>query len=649
MSVAVATAWHRPQDGHVLEAYLDYVASCGSSASATEWRETHARQFLGRHPDLQAWMQRPLDARCADLDRTKAWPLLTWAILTRAVVADLDLLLGRRLGGMHSAAEAMFADEYATMRQAADRLGWNRRWVERVVAEPLTLAVAWSGRSPRAISDDDLDALAGAIGESPVLSAARRVRLRRDVGRLRRILYEAGTITRPHRATRPAHGLAGYLAGTEAAEVRRVMLAYLEARRPVLRPGSLEVVANSLGVFGSFLAEHHPEVRSLGDLDRRHVESYCQWVPTRARRRADNGHPISAAAVHHDVVTLRTFLEDITCWGWAEAPARQLLFATDIPRLPKALPRALVPNVDAAVMAAVARLGEPVARIGLTVIRGTGLRIGELLDLELDCVVDYGSSGSWLRVPLGKLATERSVPLDDATLGVLDEWIALRGPQHPLPHPRDGRLVDFLFVEHGQRPPASRLRLGLARAVADAGVRGPGGGPLRVTPHQLRHTYATDLANAGMSLQALMALLGHASPDMTLRYAAVASPTIRAAYDAAIGKLRRRIPVAPAGRPATPETVDWLRSEMLKTRVAHGHCSRDLAAGACPYANICEQCENFVTTPAFGPQIETQLADVSSLRDDAADRGWDDEAARHQRVIDSLQRHLNWLPATSEP
>ena len=64
-----------------------------------------------------------------------------------------------------------------------------------------------------------------------------------------------------------------------------------------------------------------------------------------------------------------------------------------------------------------------------------------------------------------------------------------------------------------------------------------------------------------MSLQALMSLLGHRSPEMTLRYAALASPTLRAAYDEAMGKVRRLIPVAPAGRPAVPPKVEWIASE----------------------------------------------------------------------------------------
>jgi hypothetical protein len=56
---------------------------------------------------------------------------------------------------------------------------------------------------------------------------------------------------------------------------------------------------------------------------------------------------------------------------------------------------------------------------------------------------------------------------------------------------------------------------------------------------------------------------------------------------------------------------------MLKTRVAHGYCSRHLAADACPYANICEHCDNYVPAPEFAPALQDQLADVQTLRNDA--------------------------------
>jgi hypothetical protein len=82
---------------------------------------------------------------------------------------------------------------------------------------------------------------------------------------------------------------------------------------------------------------------------------------------------------------------------------------------------------------------------------------------------------------------------------------------------------------------------------------------------------------------------------------------------------------------------------MLKTRVAHGFCARELAAEACPYANVCETCANFVTTPEFAPALGAQLDDVRALRDDAERRGWKSEVSRHERVIVSLERHLRRL------
>jgi hypothetical protein len=243
---------------------------------------------------------------------------------------------------------------------------------------------------------------------------------------------------------------------------------------------------------------------------------------------------------------------------------------------------------------------------------------------------DSASHGSWLKVPIGKLGTERTVPLDADTLSALDEWMSQRGPQRALPHPRTLRPADFLFVERGRRPTAYRLRHGLNDAAAAATLHGRDGRPLHVTPHQLRHTYATSLVNAGMSLQALMALLGHVSTDMTMRYASLAAPTLRAAYEEAMNKARTRLTltIAPVGQPIVPNRVGWLRGEMLKTRVAHGYCSRQLAAEACPYAN-CEQCDNYVTATEFIPALQAQLVDVTALRDDATERGWNTEVARH--------------------
>ena len=150
----------------------------------------------------------------------------------------------------------------------------------------------------------------------------------------------------------------------------------------------------------------------------------------------------------------------------------------------------------------------------------------------------------------------------------------------------------------------------------------------------LRHTYATELANAGMSLQALMALLGHVTPEMTLRYAVLASPTFAPPTTKPWARSRNASLSPPPDDPAVPAKVEWIASEFLKTRLDRGYCSRHLAAEACPYANVCETCDNFLPGQEFAPALRAQLADVYEIKTDA-ERTWLDQrsgpsSARHR-------------------
>ena len=134
---------------------------------------------------------------------------------------------------------------------------------------------------------------------------------------------------------------------------------------------------------------------SLRQLERRHIEEFLAANAVRRwRGRVARDQRVSPTVVHATVLAVRNFLDDITAWGWAERPTRQLIFAADVPRLPRPLPRALAPTDDAQLMAAVAKLKDPFARCGLTLLRGAGLRLGELLDLELGsvdpaCVIEF--------------------------------------------------------------------------------------------------------------------------------------------------------------------------------------------------------------------------------------------------------------------
>jgi integrase len=644
MSVPALAALEGAGAPDLLVDYARFVAALRIGPDAKRIRRNAARLLVDAHPDLGAWMARPTRARLADLARTRAWSFITWCFLEGVLTPDLDLLLAKTPGDLYAEWGHRHQDEVGRVVEVAQRFSWSPNWTRDVARSALALLCLWSGNALDELTDDVFDAFTAALADTP--SAGRDARLHNQARAfsLHQACYELRICARTPRKNRPAAAtVAETLQAVPQPDIRRVASRYLEVVATTLQPSTVLLRADSLIVLGEYLAAHHPGVHRLEQLERVHIEGFLVWNHRRPWRGwLARDKPVAASVSKRTVVDLRAFFEDLAVWGWAERPSRQLIFAGDIPRLDRPLPRALPPDVDRDLLAAIAGLADPFARHGLAILRGTGMRLGELLDLELDCLWDFGDRGTWVKVPLGKLGTERTVPLDEPTLADFDAWMALRGPQRALIHPRHGQPADFLFVERGRRLSAYRLRHGLEKAITAAGLSGRDGQPLRVTPHQLRHTYGTTLVNAGMSLQALMALMGHVSAEMTLRYASLASPTVRAAYEAAMTKVhaRQALFVVATGRGTAPDRVEWLRSEMLKTRVAHGYCSRDLVADACPYANICEQCDNYVATPEFQPALEAQLADIHTLRDDAKTRGWESETARHDRVIASIDRHL---------
>jgi hypothetical protein len=86
--------------GVLLEEYRQYCDVLDRGDDARGLRIRLACRFLAAHGDLGAWMTRPVEARLADLQRIKAWPLISYAVAAGRLRLDADLLFARRLGGL---------------------------------------------------------------------------------------------------------------------------------------------------------------------------------------------------------------------------------------------------------------------------------------------------------------------------------------------------------------------------------------------------------------------------------------------------------------------------------------------------------------------------------------------------------------------
>ena len=371
------------------------------------------------------------------------------------------------------------------------------------------------------------------------------------------------------------------------------MRRYLTQIGCVLRPGSVTGVDQALRAFAGFLAEAAPEVTSIQQVSRRHIEDYKPWL---AKRPGQNKARVTTATLAHRLGTLRMFFVRIDEWGWDEAPARVPMFPGDLPRQDHPLPKALDDAAAAKLLRAAQAQSRLLIRVTVEVLRRTGLRVSEFTALTADAVVQIGAA-PWLHVPVGKLREDRYLPLHPQLVVLIADYRTQHVPTgHSLLLPREnGRALD--------RHTVTRF---INKVGATAGLP-------HIHPHQLRHTLATQAINRGMSLEAIAAMLGHRSMDMTLRYAKIANRTVADEYFAVTDR------VDALYAKTDPLPADAIGPKMARLRREHhrllgnGHCTRP-AELDCAFEAICENCSFFQTSIEFRPTLQAQ-------HDDAAAKG----------------------------
>jgi integrase len=326
--------------------------------------------------------------------------------------------------------------------------------------------------------------------------------------------------------------------------MRRTPLAVLLHRQvdvlaTTLRSSTIKGYRGTLRHFLEYLARQFPQLRGPGQLRRDpHLLGWLQALWS-------HQPPWSASLRIQRVLHLRGLL-DALAMDHPEIPYG-LLRPGDVPRKDHYLPRPLSIADDQSLQQHLrSRLDWPA--LALLVMRYSGVRIGELVDLADDCLRQLGPERWSLHVPIGKLHSERWVPVDDALRQLILRLRFLRSLpdasgmswQGPFLLPRP-RARDALI---------SQLRDCLKQAAQASGISA------NVVPHQLRHTYATEMLRAGVSFPAVMKLLGHTSPEMTLRYVQISQADLQREYLHARTQPRHLVPPLPLPLSTTPRSVD---------------------------------------------------------------------------------------------
>jgi integrase/recombinase XerC len=280
-------------------------------------------------------------------------------------------------------------------------------------------------------------------------------------------------------------------------------LRHLEVSRAASKH-TLRAYKQDLKQLETYLAQQNVEITKATHLHLRGflgVQAASHKATTRARR-------LAAIKSFYKFLTRRKIIE--------VSPARRI----KAPKLPSILPRAVPIDetfalMDAPEAKAVLGLRD---RAMLELAYGAGLRVSELCGLDLDSV---DRSSGIVRV-LGKGNKERLVPVNPQALEALDAYLARR-PELTKKKPTQALFLNF----RGGRLTTRSVERHLGKHALKAGLS------RHVTPHQLRHSFATHLLAGGADIRSIQELLGHSSLSTTQRYTHVSFEQLQAVYDKA--------------------------------------------------------------------------------------------------------------------
>jgi site-specific recombinase XerD len=395
----------------------------------------------------------------------------------------------------------------------------------------------------------------------------------------------------------------------EAPHLVATMRRYLSQLATFLAPRSVEAADITLRQFARWLVASS-DTSTVADISRTHIEDYKVWL---ANQPGSRGLTMAKNTQRHRLRMIRSFFERIIEWDWSDAPGRNPIFHGDIPARTDPLPKFLDDQAAAKLMAAARAHRIPRYRLVIEMLARTGLRASELCQLDADAVTLIGDA-YWLRVPVGKLRNDRFIPLHADLVVLLAKWTADNSDHIRAQH----RL---LADEHS---PIDRRTV--HRIVATTAQRAGIG---TVHPHQLRHTLATQAINRGMRLEAIAALLGHRSMEMTLTYARIADRVVADEYAAVSAQVDALYNAAsvPGALPAEIETAAMtrLRKESHARMLGNGMCTRPVELD-CRMESACETCAYFRTGPEFVPILLRQ-------RDHALKHGHTDRATLFEDLV----------------
>jgi len=419
---------------------------------------------------------------------------------------------------------------------------------------------------------------------------------------------------------------------------------FIHYKAATLQFQTLQKIISSFNTFSEFIALNYPQI-TWKQLNRDIILDYINYLTSKHLNWDTKNHKISH---------LKELFEIGKINHWFEISS-YLISPEDYLKPCKRLPRYIPEVVMTQLNKNLQLLPEPITRMVL-MIQETGLRIGELLQMSIDCL-KQDSQGNWLIYYMNwKMSKEDTKPISRELAKVIQE-------QQKYIKEHLGKEFSYLycarkggsncrnnsFIPQAKVMSDKSFLTFLRKLAKQCNIVDDSGKLWNFQAHQFRHTVGTRMINAGVPHHIIQRYLGHESPAMTSVYAHIHDSTLRKEiekyHESKVVNFQGQTVELDKTILSSNDDLEWFKKNIQARALEHGYCARPKVLGDCdiPGFDGCYNCPHWRTNSNFLPILKDTLDRTNKVIEKARNCGWELQVKKNEPIQQNLETVIKSL------
>jgi integrase/recombinase XerD len=401
--------------------------------------------------------------------------------------------------------------------------------------------------------------------------------------------------------------------------------------------------ATNLSHFSRFIDDKYPELLP-NEINRKIIVDYLVYL---------NNCGLSISTRHVAIGYFKIFHSIMVQEKWLPLTLEPLIYNSDFPRAAEAVPKFIPESVIDQLKKNLHHL-PPHLKHFIFLLLETGRRISEICTLPYGCLEKDDEEDVYLRVHDRKTKKHYLIPLSPECVKVIKNQQELAKVIVEKKSKKSNfASLEFLFPSvsplnnEWSHMKARQIHYVLNQLAQEHHIVDENGLVWHFHAHQFRHTLGTRMINSGVPQAMVQRYLGHASPEMTARYAHIHHDTLKKSFQQFQTTM---VDVEGKPRPISLDQQDafLLKQHIMNQALPNGLCGLPLLQQRCPHANACLTCTHFRTHKGFLPQHEEQLKETNRILDVAKSQGWQRQVEMNNNVKKNLEIIIERLKTETE-